>query len=91
MLSAKEKAEVVHEYLLTEVSAGHVLGPLDTAEYSQLDYLALFLTVIPRLTVDIPSPEGVSVNDGMKKSLCCLSYMTIMDATKVVAAFGRGH
>ena len=43
-----------------------------------------------RLIVDMSSPEEVSVNDGVKESLCSLSYMTIMDVTKDVAVFGRG-
>ena len=30
--------------------------------------------------------EGVSVNDRVKESLCSLSYVMIMDATKDVAA-----
>ena len=40
--------------------------------------------------MDMSSPDGFSVNDGIKESLCSLSYVTIMDAAKGVAAFGRG-
>ena len=36
MPSAEERAEVVREYLLTEVSAGRILGPLDPAKYPQV-------------------------------------------------------
>ena len=36
MPSAEERAEVVCEYLLTEVSAGRILGPLDPAKYPQV-------------------------------------------------------
>ena len=95
MPSAEESAEVVREYLLTEVSAGRILGPLDPAEYPQV-HTSRF-GVIPnstpgkwRLIVDMSSPDGVSVNDGIKEFLCSLSYVTIMDVAKGVAAFGRG-
>ena len=88
MLSAEERAEVVREYLLTKVSAGHILGPLDPAEYPQV-HTSQF-GVIPksnpgkwRLIVDMYSPDRVSVNDGIKESLCSLSYVTIMDAARV--------
>ena len=95
MPSAEEKAEVVHDYLQTEVSAGHVLGLLDPADYPQV-HTSRF-GVIPkstpgkwRLIVDMSSPDGLSVNDGIKESLCSLSYVTITDAAKGVAAFGSG-
>ena len=95
MPSVKERAEVVHEYLLTKVSAEHILGPLDPAEYPQV-HTSQF-GVIPkstpgkrRLIVDMCSPNEASVTDGIKESLCSLSYVTIMDAAKGVAAFGRG-
>ena len=36
MPSAEERAEVVCEYLQTEVAAGRVLGPFDPADYPQI-------------------------------------------------------
>ena len=95
MPSAEERAEVVHEYLLTEVSAGRILGLLDPAEYPQV-HTSRF-GIIPkstpgkwRLIVGMSSPDRVNVNDGIKEYLCSLSYMMIMDAAKGVAALGRG-
>lgn len=95
MLSAEERAEVVGEYLQTEVTAGRILGPFDPADYPQI-HTSRF-GVIPkstpgrwRLIVDMSSPEGVSVNDGISESLCSLSYVTILEGAKGVTAHGRG-
>ena len=89
MPSAEERAEVVCEYLLTEVSAGRILGPLDPAKYPQV-HTSRF-GVIPkstpgkwRLIVDMFSLDGVSVNDGIKESLYSLSSVTIMNAVKII-------
>ena len=93
---AEEKVEVVYDYLRTEVSAGRVLGLLDPADYPQVH--ANRFWVIPkstpgkwRLIVDTSSPGGFSVNDGIKESLCSLSYVTIKDAAKGVATLTVDH
>ena len=95
MPSAEERAEVVCKYLLTKVSAGRILGPLDPAEHPQVhtSWFGVISMSTPdkwRLIVDASSPDGVSVSDGIKESLCSLSYVTIMDAAMGVAAVGRG-
>ena len=70
MPSAKVTVEVSRKYLLTEVAAGGVLGPLDSAKYIQV-HTSRFGNIPKstpgkwRLTVDMSSPEGVSVNDGI--------------------------
>ena len=96
MPSAEEKAEVVYEYPQTEIMAGCVLRLLDLSDFPHV-HTSQF-GVIPkstpgkwRLIVGMSSPEGLSVNDGIKESLCSLSYATIMDAAKGVAVFGRDH
>ena len=43
-----------------------------------------------RLIVDLSSPEGCSVNDGISECLCSLSYISIDDASKAVLAKGWG-
>lgn len=43
-----------------------------------------------RLILDMSSPEGLSVNDGIQEALCSLSYVSVEDATKGVVAKGRG-
>ena len=82
MLSALERPEVVREYLATECSEGRVLGPLEPAKFPQIH--TSHFGVIPkeltgrwRLIVDMSSPEGGSVNDGIPEELCSLSYVGI--------------
>ena len=43
-----------------------------------------------RLIVDLSSPEGRSVNDGVYEHLCSLKYVTVEDALQMVVACGRG-
>ncbi len=43
-----------------------------------------------RLILDLSSPEGASVNDGIAEDLCSLSYVSIEDAAREIAAYGPG-
>ena len=43
-----------------------------------------------RLIVDLSSPHGRSVNDGIDSELCTLSYMRVYDVAKTILALGRG-
>ena len=43
-----------------------------------------------RLILDMSSPEGMSVNDGIREAPCSLSYVSVEDAAKGVMAKGRG-
>ena len=43
-----------------------------------------------RLIVDLSSPKGSSVNDGISSDLCSLSYISIDDVSRVIASLGRG-
>lgn len=95
MLSAREHPEVVNEYLARECSEGRVLGPLDPSQYPFI-HTSPF-GVIPkgstgrwRLIVDMSSPSGASVNDGISEALGSLSYVGIDDAAKGITDLGRG-
>ena len=74
-----------------ECSEGQVLDPLDYSSLPQV-YISRF-GVIPKgktskwcLIVDISSPEGQSVNNGIWESLCSLFYVTIGDSAPAMAA-----
>lgn len=43
-----------------------------------------------RLILDLSSPEGHSVNDGIDQDLCSLSYISVDDAAKAAARLGQG-
>ena len=43
-----------------------------------------------RLIVDLPAPEGHSVNDGIEKALCSLSYISVDNVAKTILQLGPG-
>ena len=43
-----------------------------------------------RLILDLSAPEGCSVNDGISKESCSLSYMSVDDVAARVVKMGRG-
>ena len=95
MRSAKEQRMVIDAYLANECAEGRILGPFDERALPQLHVSRL--GVVPkhtpgswRLIVDLSSPEGLSVNDGISRELCSLSYVSVGSAAKVVAQLGRG-
>ena len=95
MKSVQEHKEVVEQYIGVECGAKRLLGPFNRDDYPHVQVSPF--GVIPksepgkwRLILDLSSPQGQSVNDGISKELCSLSYVSVDDvATKVVGA-GRG-
>ena len=74
---------------------GRVLGPFPPASLGTIQVSPL--GVIPkkglnkwRLILDLSSPEGGSVNDGISPDLCSLSYISVDDAARAVVRTGRG-
>ena len=98
MVLAKAHPSVVTEYLEQEVKQGRIarLPSMEFAKEMQL-HISPF-GVIPkknkpgkwRLILDLSSPEGHSVNDGISKDLCSLSYVSIDDAVTGILQVGRG-
>ncbi len=43
-----------------------------------------------RFIVDLSSPEPLSVNDGISKSLCSLAYARVKDAARAIVEKGQG-
>ena len=96
MVSATEQAQVVCDYVATELAEGRVVGPL-SAPWSQSIHVSRF-GVIPkgssgkwRLILDLSSPEGVSMNDDIDRTQCSLSYATVDEAASQVVRLGRGR
>ena len=92
---ALQHKEVVSEYLQTEITNKRVSGPFMKSNIKNI-HISRF-GVIPknqqankwRLIVDLSHPHGHSVNDGIPKPLCSLSYITVEDATKGIRKLGR--
>ena len=95
MSSAAEQAEVVDKYLREELAAKRVVRIQDAD--TGLIHCSPF-GVIPkwnrpnkwRLIVDLFSPEGHSVNDGISRDLSSLSYVSVDDVVAGIIQRGRG-
>ena len=93
--SAEQNPEVVRAYLQEEVDLGRVIGPLPK-ESSHGIHISPF-GVIPksgkpgkwRLIVDMSSPRGQSINNGISEELSSLSYISVDDVARVVALLGK--
>ena len=93
--SARSHANVVDEYLKTEIELTRVAGPFPP-EAIHNGHISRF-GVIPkhhqpnkwRLIVDLSYPTGHSVNDGISSPLCSLRYVTVDDAVHQIFNLGR--
>ena len=86
--------EVVDDYLKAEVFSNRMAGPFssNSHKHAQISRFG----VIPkrnqpgkwRLITDLSYPKHHSVNDGIPKNLCSLSYITVDDAIKKIIETG---
>ena len=95
MRSALEHPGVIQDYLMKGCVEGHILGPFDP--HLLPDVQISRFGVIPkgnsgkwRLILDLSSPEGSSVNDGIEPDLCSLSYLSMDQVVEAIARLGRG-
>ena len=95
MKSVREHGDVVERYIGVECEAGRLLGPLEQSRFPHV-HVSPF-GVIPksepgkwRLILDLSSPGGSSVNDGINKESCSLSYISVDDVAARVVRQGRG-
>ena len=93
--SANEHPAVISEGLTTEVHNGRLAGPFNPADYPYVHISSL--GAVPkkhsdkwRLILDLSHPPGSSVNDGISKPLCSLTYMRVQDAVRKILEFGQG-
>ena len=94
--SADQYASVIDEYLAHEVSRGRVAGPFDSPSIPNLQVSSF--SVIPkreqmgkwRLIVDLSSPTGSSVNDGINPEEFTLHYITVDQVIQLVSQFSAG-
>ena len=94
--SAYQQPLVIDEYLAHEVSRGRVAGPFRSPPLPDL-HISSF-GVIPkkgqpgkwRLIVDLSSPGGASVNDGINAHEFTFHYITVDQIIRMVSRLGRG-
>ena len=95
MRSAQQHPQVVRNYALKECEAGRLLGLFDPQIFPEV-HVSRF-GVIPiadpgswRLILDLSSPDGASMNDGINPNVYCLSYITVDDAARAIERTGTG-
>ena len=89
--------DVVSEYLKGELKLNHLVM-LSNREAALAGIHCSPIGIIPkknkpgkcRLIVDLSSPEGASVNDGVNKELCSLSYTSVDVIAGKVVELGQG-
>ncbi len=94
--SAREHPSVISERLEAEVSKGRLVGPLDPYRFPYVQISSL--GAVPkkhsedkwRLILDLSHPKASSVNDGIDRSICSLTYMKVDDTVQQVLSMGKG-
>ena len=97
MPSADEHPEIVSEYLEGELRHGQ-LAELDEGIAKAVGVHISPFAVIPkksrpnkwRLILDLSSPGGNSINDGISKELASLSYISVDEVVVRVLQLGWG-
>ena len=96
MRSVSEHPDVIDAYLSAELAARRLAGPFDSPPWPSL-HISPF-GVIPknhqpgkwRLILDLSSPAGRSVNDGIPKAPFSLHYVSVDDAIRALVDLGPG-
>ena len=95
MISTNEHPEVVDKYLAAEIAQSRVVGPFEKlatpgAHISRFGVIPKNHSKKWRLIVDLSHPAGYSINDGIPKDLCSLTYITVDTAIKHIITLGPG-
>ena len=95
MLSTLAHPQVVVEYLEHELAEARITEITDMSGVIGLQISPF--GAIPkqgkdqwRLILDLSSPHGSSVNDGISKERCSLAYVSIDEIARQVVELGRG-
>ena len=90
---ALQHPDVVEEYITEEINQHRVISPLPKAAVPKAHisrFGAKWHTPNKwRLIVDLSHPSGCSVNDGIPKTLCSLSYVTVDTAIQHILQWVR--
>ena len=96
MPTAFLQPSVIDQYLLTELEKGRVAGPFSISPLANL-HISHF-GIIPkkyqpgkwRLILDLSSPQGHSVNDGIPKDPFSVQYMKVDNIIDGIMTHGQG-
>ena len=91
--SSTENPQTITDHLSSEREAGRIVGPLPSL--TRLHIHVSPMGLVPknhsdrwRLIVDLSSPRGHSVNDGISSDLCLLRYASLDNAVEIVMGLG---
>lgn len=92
--SASENVEEVSAAIIKELDRGHTSGPFSRSPFQTFQCSPL--GAVPkrdgstRIILDLSSPTGCSVNDGIPIEFFTVKYSQFDEAVSLVRAFGRG-
>ena len=92
--SAVSNPGVVSEYIATEITRGHTMGPYPCPPFP--DFICSPIGCIPkkngkwRLILDLSAPTGSSVNDGISREEFSMQYIRFDDIIRMITKHGRG-
>ena len=93
--SASDHPDIVRKSLDAELTKGRLLGPIGPSTLPELHISSL--GVVPkkhsdkwRLIVDLSHPKAHSVNDGISRDHCSLTYMKVDELVQRVLHLGQG-
>ena len=81
--------------MAAEITQSHITGPFDKlpnrdAHISQFGVIPKKYSQKWRLIVGLSHPTGCSINDGIPKDLCSLTYITVDTTINHILTFGPG-
>ena len=93
--STEEHPVSVTNHIQEELQLGRLVGQIPPSLCVHVHTSPLGLVPKPhsnkwQLIVDLSSPRGQSVNDGISSSPCSLSYASVDDAVNIITMPGRG-
>ena len=94
MPSASLQPSAIDDYISSELAKGRVAGPFSSPRHLHISRFR----VIPKkhqpgkwhLILDLSSPNGHSVNDGIRKDPFTVQYMKVDDITDGIMSLGQG-
>ena len=91
--SSQEHPAIITTHLREELHQGRLVGPLPPSLVPSVQVSPMGL--VPkhhsdkwRLIVDLSSPRGLSINDGISPAHCSLRYASIDNAVDIILALG---
>ena len=96
MSSASLQPSVIDDYLHRELAKGHIAGPFSSPLLPHL-HISRFGVITKkhqpgkwRLILNLSSPDGQSVNDGIRKDPFTVQCMKVDDTIDGIMSLGRG-